>query len=207
LEGALNNKGIVAMYQEDYEQARRLHEENVALARQKNIPDHLAAALGNLGEVLRYLGQYVLAQQALQESLLLLRTLNKKQSLATTIYNLARLAVDMDDLAAAAVYFQECLALHLEVRDPVAVADMLEGIAIWAGRQARPFDCARMFGAAAGLRQTTGTAVPQPERKVQQQMQAEMITAVGEEAFQNAWQQGQMLSLEGALLAAQTILT
>jgi hypothetical protein len=63
-----------------------------------------------------------------------------------------------------------------------------------------------MFGAAAALRQTTGTAVPQPERALHQQIQTEMITAVGEAAFQDMWQKGQALSLEAALMAARTIL-
>jgi predicted ATPase len=206
LRGALNNKGIVAMYQEDYAQARLLQEENVAFARLEENPAHIGAALGNLGEVLRYLGEYEQARQALNESLLLLQNLNNKQALATTTYDLGRLALDMADLPAASTYFQQCLSLHLEVRDPVAVADVLEGVAIWAGRQSRPSACAQMFGAAAALRQTTGTAVPQPERALHQQIQTEMITAVGEAAFQDMWQKGQALSLEAALMAARTIL-
>jgi tetratricopeptide (TPR) repeat protein len=199
-----NNLGIVSMYRGDYERARVLHEENLVLSRQGENPVEIASALGNLGDVLRYLQAHEQAQSVLAESLSLLRQINNKQALATTLYSLGRLAIDTNDLAAAAGCFKECLALYRETQDPVAVADVVEGVALLAGKRKRPFPCARLFGAAEAIRQLTGTAVPHCERAAHQQIQAEMVTAVGETAFQEARQRGRQLTLLEALAAAQS---
>jgi predicted ATPase/DNA-binding SARP family transcriptional activator len=201
-EAAVNNLGIVAMYQGDYERARVLHEENLVLSREEGNPAQIASALGNLGDVFRYLGAFDLAEAALAESLQLLREINNKQALATTLYGLGRLALDIDDVVAAAAYFQESLSLYRETQDPVAVADVVEGVAILAGKRERPFLCAQLFGAAEAIRQLTGTAVPHSERAAHQQIQVEMVTAVGETAFQEARQRGQQMTLLETLAAA-----
>ncbi|HRQ40601.1 MAG TPA: BTAD domain-containing putative transcriptional regulator [Chloroflexota bacterium] len=191
-ESALNNLAIVAMYRGDFAQALAWHEENLALSRERGNDLHIAMALGNLGDVYRYLQQYAQAQTVLTESERLLRAHNNKAALAITLYSQGRLALDRGDLAAAAARFGECLHIYQETPDPVALADVLEGMAMLAGKQARPLRCAQLFGAAAALRERTGTAVPHSERAAQQQIQAEMVTAVGEATFQAAWAEGRI---------------
>lgn len=205
-QSALNNLAIVAMYRGDFQQARVLHEENLSLARAAGHAVHIATALGNLGDVYRYLQVYDRAQTVLLESERLLRQVNNQPSLATTLYSLARLALDTGDLAAAAAYFRECLHIYQETPDPVAAADAIEGVAMLAGKWARPLPGAELFGAAAGLRQQTGTAVPHSERAAQQQIQAEMVTAVGETNFQRAWEQGQARPLTAVIHLALSVL-
>ncbi|MBX3057289.1 MAG: tetratricopeptide repeat protein [Anaerolineae bacterium] len=205
-QSALNNLAIVAMYQGDFQQARVLHEENLSLARAAGNAVHIATALGNLGDVYRYLQVYDRAQMVLQESEHLLRQVNNQPSLATTLYSLARLALDTGDLAAAVAYFRECLHIYQETPDPVAAADAIEGVAMLAGKWARPLPGAELFGAAAGLRQQTGTAVPHSERAAHQQIQAEMVTAVGETDFQRAWEQGRARPLTAVIHLALSVL-
>jgi len=204
--GVINNWGVVAKIQGDFVRARTLQEENLALSRETGNSAHVAAALGNLGDVLRYLQAFAAAEAALTESLSLLREIDNKQALAITLYGLGRLALDRDEIPTAVAYFQESLSLYQVTQDPVAVADVVEGVALLADKQARPLLYAALSGAAAAIRQNTGTAVPQAERQIHAQAEARAQTAVGEAAFQTAWQQGSQMTLREALATTLTLL-
>ncbi|MAT99733.1 MAG: hypothetical protein CL608_21545 [Anaerolineaceae bacterium] len=201
-ENAINNLAIVAMYRGDFQQALAFHQENLSLARERGNAAHIAAALGNLGDVYRYLQAYDKAQAVLDESLALLRQVNNKSALATTLYSLARLTIDTNEFEAAARYFRECLLIYRETQDPVAIADAIEGTAILAGKQDYPLQCAELFGAAAAIRQKTGTAVPHSERATHNLIQANAAEAIGEAHYQDAWQHGQKMTLPESLTAA-----
>lgn len=205
-ETAVNNQGIVAMYRGDFERARALHEDNLILSRERGNAAHIAAALGNYGDVLRYLHDYDTARAALSESLHLLRDIDNRQALAITLYALGRLALDTGEWEEACDCFLECLALYQRNLDPVAVADLMEGVAMLLGKQARPLPCAQLYGAAAAIRRMTGTVMPGCDRDAHAAVQAEAVTAVGETAFQAAWRRGHRMTLQEALATGRGLL-
>jgi hypothetical protein len=81
----------------------------------------------------------------------------------------------------------------------------MEGLAVLASRRGQPVTAARLFGAAAGLRTTSGTA-PRPVNVAWYEPSVVAVReALGAAAFAATWEAGAALSLDEAVAEALAV--
>jgi predicted ATPase/class 3 adenylate cyclase len=195
----LNRQGIIAIMQGDRDRAVALEED--ALARFRELGDTSAAAtvLNNLGVAM---GDFARARPLYEEALALQREVGDIQAIALYLGNLGAGACGQGDHAAAAVYYHEGLTLCAALKDRWNTAFFLDGVAVLAFDCGHPERAARVFGAAAGLREAVGAPLAANERATVEHYVDSTRVALGDEVFTTAWEAGRVLSLEGAIAEA-----
>jgi tetratricopeptide (TPR) repeat protein len=196
----LNNLGGVAGEQGDYLRARVLLEESLALRRALGDQSGIASALNNLANAVADLGNHAQARTLLDESIKILRALKDRRVLANALSSLGRVTRDQDS-AEAAASFRESLQLFHELGDRSGIAECVEGLAGVAVTQ-RPDQAARLFGAAAALREAIGAPLPPAERPRYEETLALARARMGEAAFATLWAEGQAMPLDPAIAYA-----
>jgi predicted ATPase/DNA-binding SARP family transcriptional activator len=136
---ALVAAGVLAFKQADYERAKALLDESLALYRSLEDDEGIARALGELGAVAAGEGDYTRASALYEESRDLYRSLGDTVSLATVLANLGDIALNRGDAEAAARLCEEALALQRESGDKEGAATSLFNLsraALHGGRRA-----------------------------------------------------------------------
>jgi predicted ATPase/class 3 adenylate cyclase/Tfp pilus assembly protein PilF len=126
---ALNGAANLAREQGDYERAKRLHEQGLAIAREQGDARGTAEALNNLGLIALYQGQREAAQRYCQEGLALFRETDDRGGVAGALNNLGNLARERGDPERAARLHRESLALRRELGDRRGIALSLNNLA------------------------------------------------------------------------------
>jgi serine/threonine-protein kinase PknK len=114
-------------------------------------------------------------------------------------------ARDRGDTAPALALLAEGLALVTELGDRRIIALALDGVAGLAIAWGQPERAARLFGAAAALREANGLPVDPAHRAAQGRDVAAARAAVGEDAFATGWASGVALPLPVAIAEATAI--
>ena len=114
---ALNEAGVLAWAQGDYEQAIRYFEECLALRKKLGDKAGIGSALGNLGLVAREQLNPARARAYQEENLALKRELGDKQGIATALSNLGLVATDQGDCDYAIALNEESIALNRELQN------------------------------------------------------------------------------------------
>jgi predicted ATPase/DNA-binding SARP family transcriptional activator len=114
---ALNESGVLAWVQADYEQA--IHSFEACLALKKKVGDKagIGSALGNLGLVAREQLDLPRARAYHEDSLAIKRELGDKQGIATALGNLGLAVADMGEWGSAAALFEESIHLNRELQN------------------------------------------------------------------------------------------
>lgn len=198
----LNNLGAVASEQGDYAGAAQCYEESVALFRDLGDTRFLAIALNNLGDAVRGLGSYERATVLLEESVALQREVGDTYSMASGLRSLARIRHDRGDDTGATALYRESLAVLTQVDDRRQIAECLEGVASIACSGGHPARAARLFGAAAALREAIGAPIPPSECAAYDCWLAGSRAQLGDAAYAAAWALGRALPLEQAVALA-----
>lgn len=120
---ALNGAGWIAVFQGDYEGAKTLLEEGLALYRELEDKDGIASCLAPLGFAAT-LGQRDLdsVPALLDEAMRLKPELTDTRTVANLFIFAGLVSVSEGDLERATASFEEGLALYREVRDPLGVS-------------------------------------------------------------------------------------
>jgi hypothetical protein len=97
---------------------------------------------------------------------------------------------------------QEALALGRKVTNKPWLARGIEHFALIAAATNAPERAARLFGAAAALREQFNATLPPNDREFNARYIAEATALLGREGFSAAWAEGQMLSADDAIAYA-----
>jgi non-specific serine/threonine protein kinase len=200
---SLRELGLVAYEQGDYERAVRLHEQSLALAREYGTTFGLAWSLRALAEAVREQGDLSRARMLLEESLALSRGEDHAWNIARTLASLGSVACEAGEYARASRLYEESLELggrRMGLNHTILLC--LEGLARVAVAQGRMERAARLWGAAAALREDMGWPLPPAKRAEHDHTVAAAREALGEEAYEAAWQRGRELPLEKAITGA-----
>jgi len=127
---ALNAAGTLATYQGDYQAARALHEEGLAIRRELGDRSGIAASLGNLGNVAVNQSDYAAAKALHEESLAIRRELGDRFGIAVRLNNLGNVALAQGDYAAAMALHEEGLAIRRELGDRSGIATSLSNLGL-----------------------------------------------------------------------------
>jgi non-specific serine/threonine protein kinase len=209
----LNAVGGVGLIQGDYDAERTLREESLALYRELGDVNGIAALLMNMGEGARYRGDYNRAHDLYKESLDLFRSLGQPDETGVmyAVANLGQALQHLGKFEQAGVAFLEALTLASETPSYLAAATALAGLSgvILAGLDIssqspahyleRLKRVALLSGLAAGLLERSGRQFEPVDRVDFDHNVATARERLGEELFNEAWEEGQAMTMEQAL--------
>jgi non-specific serine/threonine protein kinase len=118
----MDRAGLMARVQADYEAARSLHEESLAVYRELGWESGIASALGNLANVAVEMGDYEVAGPKLEEALALYRKIGAQRGIANNLTNLAVIDNDQGRFESAKVRLKESVTIYSELGDTSSLA-------------------------------------------------------------------------------------
>lgn len=136
--------GALAWSQGDYQEARTLQEESLALSRKWEDRSGMAASLRSLGMIAYVQCDYAMAHTFFADSLTLFRDEQDKRGAAASIGNLGNVAYVQGDYTSAQTRYEESLALQREVGNTRGIAASLNNLGIVAYEQG-DYESARRF--------------------------------------------------------------
>lgn len=202
---SLFSLGDVAYDQCHLAQAQAYFQEALDRAASWGITDENGTARLNLGRIAKAQGNFALADQHYEESTSLFDHLNAMWGIGEVKFERARLTRAQGDFVLANTYYQESLVLFKEVGGRHFVATCFEGIADLAALQGNHICAARLFGAAATLRETLHAQMAPIHRADYEHKLAEARSDIDPHVWEAAWAEGQMLTLHQAVVEAQTV--
>jgi predicted ATPase/class 3 adenylate cyclase/Tfp pilus assembly protein PilF len=194
----LNNLGNLVHEQGDYSAAWSLLEESMMLAREVGNTGGVAASATNLGHVSMDLGDYDRARDLFQESLKIFQELGSKQGIIDVYCNLSVVAHQQKDYSSELELLQNALLLVQELGGKIGMAECIEGIGAALGLLGYPEDGTRLLAAGHSLRDAISAPLPPRDRTRYANSMAAVQALISEQAFQQAWSEGSVMSPEEA---------
>jgi non-specific serine/threonine protein kinase len=188
--------GLVSLQKGSFEEAGQRFEQCRTLF--EGIQDEAGAATVLLYEGLLacYQENYALAEVRLEQSLPRLRQLGDAVAMARGLLGLAMVARHAADPERARALCTEAFQLAWERGARLEIAQAVEGLAGAACAQGLPLSAARLFGAAAALRESIGASLP-ARSGVDYHHDVDFArTQLGQKAFESAWTTGATLRLD-----------
>jgi predicted ATPase/class 3 adenylate cyclase len=165
-----------------------------------------------LGNIALEEGRHAKATALLEQGLAAAQELTDYVFTGVALQSLGAAAWQQGDAARALALYQASLRLYRDIEDRWGIAECLEGLAeVFSGQMAgeaiaSPLDmqpsmlrAVRLYGAAAGLRESTGNPMTPALQVRHQRAVATLATELGEVVFAAAWEAGRALPLEQAI--------
>jgi hypothetical protein len=118
---------------------------------------------------------------------------------SSALQGLGRVAQSQEDFIAARSFYSEAIVLSQEISNSLTVAQNLSAFATLAAAQNKPELAARLVGAAEAQIPSIRFEMSAKERSEYDQAAAAARTALGEDAFAAAWEEGQKMTLDEAV--------
>jgi predicted ATPase len=125
---ALNAAAVLAWMQGDFEAARALFDESLAIERTLGDTAGVAWSVHHLGHVASEQGEYETAKGLHQESLAIFRELQNQPGIAASLADQANVALKEGDLGAARSFYEESLRISRELGNKVSIAIALNNL-------------------------------------------------------------------------------
>ncbi len=132
---AFNAAGTLARGQSDFEAARTLFSESLALRRELHDKSGVTHALNNLGVVAFDYGDFDTAHSLHEESLAISQEMDDKWGVANAFHNMGRIALECREFGAAQTMYDSCLVTYRALGDRRGVANALTNLGIVAADQ------------------------------------------------------------------------
>jgi predicted ATPase/class 3 adenylate cyclase len=199
LASSLFSLAIVSHYRGDSERATELYEESMDLFREQGDKQSLAYCLNNLAMVVYSQGDLRRAAKLTEEGVGLQRELGARGDVALGLYNLGWIALLENDLGRATDLYRESLSLSWDLGLNPLVQSALEGFALVSGAQGKAERAARLWGAALTLHETKGIPRDTDFLAEADARISAVRLGMGEEAWEQAWHKGRVMTLEEAV--------
>ena len=199
---ALHCLGALARDEGDLDRAQSRSQESLDLFRAAGDTRAASLVLLTLSSVALDRGDLDRARARGEESLALCRAITDQRGIGLALNQQAKIAYAAGAYRQAATLCADSLARsesHGMRREATSCIEVLAAIA---HQQRESEVSARLFGAAAALRQASGTTPPPAERRLYQRVLAAVRTDLGEAAFGAAWAAGQAMPAEQATALA-----
>ena len=198
---AHNFLGFASWLRGDYERA--IAECTVARAGFQALGDveGIVWSLLSLGAVARIQGQDERAAALLEQSLLRSEGIGFREGVAWALEQRGLLAADRGDPDAERL-LRRSLELHRELRDRWRTCSVLDDLAVLALAGGQAARGTALLAAAQALREVIGTVVAPCEQAQHEATTSGARAALGDDAFEAAWQRGLLAPLDDLLAAA-----
>ena len=196
---SLNHIGRLPHVRRDWMRATGLFEEALDFYREIGDEEGVASTLNNLGLVAYDRGEYERAIHLHEESCSIHAALGTRLGSGIGRYDLGNALYGVCEHGRAGEAYQEALRLLLGAGDKALIAFCLEGLGRVALAEGQPERAIRLWGAADKLRSAIQAPLPPPDRPLHERTAAHARGALGESAFQAAWEAGQRMTLEEAV--------
>ena len=196
---SLKDLGNLSIEHGEYDNARTLYEQSLALHRKVGNDVEIAATLNNLGVVGRLQQNWDESIAELSESVRLFKEIGDQQGIARGELNLGMAHLGAGDAKKAAQLCRESLILWRELGGKWDIIDCFEDLGSIAASREDPAMAARMYGAAAALRDNVG-ATPSPYEQVLIDDYLKKARAtLGDGSFERAWNEGHEMTFDQAI--------
>jgi predicted ATPase/Tfp pilus assembly protein PilF len=199
---ALNCLGNAAVYRGDNASAREFFDQALAAFHAVEDQWSIALACANLGWVAYASGDTKLARSWYSHSLSLCRTVGDQRGIANALSNMGRVAFKEGDLPAATGFIEEALLLVRRIGERRAVAECLEELAAVAAADGELLRAARLYAAAAMLRETLGAPLWPTEAQAQQEVLEGVRAGLSAHQLEEAWAEGRRMTTDEAVSLA-----
>jgi DNA-binding CsgD family transcriptional regulator len=186
--------GHVALKSNNLARARQLFEEVRTHAVAEG-PMMLALTTASLGQIAMAMGDLDAAQQLFEQALALHQAESGPTGIAFGHLYIGQVSLAQGDHLRAARFFREAMVRFAARAGPNSAVRAIEGFA-GAVATHRPERAARLLGATAAMREGDDWPRDQLEVPVYERTVATVRTALGEAAFEAAWNAGTQLSWE-----------
>ena len=199
---ALHGMGCVAQYQGDLQRALSYFKQCLELARELRHADGIALVLNSLGSLAYRRGKYAQASAYYRESEQIWRRLGRKAVTALVLREQGFIALRQSEIGRAARLLTEGLVLAQQLRRTRTIVPGLVGLAAVACEFGEYASAVRLLGA-------VSTQLSQSSQVLDVMIQTDYENAVAfaktnleAVTFDQAWTEGEALSLEQAVLEA-----
>jgi len=200
---ALNNLGAQALERGDVEQAVALWAQAGDLAISVDDQFHGAMAKHNLAEVGTRQGDFAGAADLYDDALAVFRTVGDPWYIAGALRGRALTALKQGDYARAETAIQESLTIARQLGENHWIAEDLEALAALAEVAQKDDRATTLLSAADSLRRRIGTPAQHLEIRDQCELLEALHARMVDEAFDRAWQRGQLLTTIEAIHLAR----
>jgi len=195
--------GRLALQEGEIEEAELLWQDGLASYRAAGDMWGVMASLGDLGEAVLRRGDLQAARPLLDESLDLARNMKDKWRIAQCLATLGQLAAIQGDLERARRLHHGALGVRREIGERVGLADSLEDLALLAGADGEHSTQMRVLGAVDALRSELGVPLRPLREQARAEPVAEAVRSLGEEGARDAYREGGLLGVDGAVALVQ----
>jgi tetratricopeptide (TPR) repeat protein len=157
--------------------------------------------LANFGSLLRTEGDFDRARRLLQEAVALAGAEGAPWERASSLHELGCISRDLGDFESAHEHFVESLGLFSRLGVLSSAAVVLEALASIAAAE-HPQRSVRLYGAAAELRRVSDTRALPVDVASHERTLSTIREALGDDAFETAFESGRRLTPEAALAEA-----
>ncbi len=202
----LNSLGITHRHRGDLDTARSMFEDSLTIARELGDDSMIAVRLANLGNLEIEAGNLDRAAQMLREALVLYQT----ESYPLGVANAQKWLASASLLAGRAPEARDLLSGTFDYvvssGDPELLANILEASACIAAELGEGQRAARLAGAAAGIRDTGGMPIPEPDAALLERFLGPARAKVPHETWNAELAAGRALTQEqaGTLLVSSS---
>jgi len=190
------NLAVALLGRRQYADAERLLVECVKVWRSLGDDYRLAISLGNLAIAVYERGDFDRAVSLREETLALARSIGDSFLLSEALNDQGRAECRDGKLQSAEASFLESLTLARELADPAATIWALEGFAELAAAKHSHERAITILGAASRAREEIGLRISPHEEREHTRVTAAARAALGDAAFDQAWREGNAMSLE-----------
>jgi predicted ATPase/DNA-binding CsgD family transcriptional regulator len=183
----------------DYEREKLLYEEGIALSREMGSASMLGTFLIRRGYVYLLEGDHERATALNEAAAELYRKRGYRGGLQYALDNLGWAALVREDHERAKALHEESLVLCKEMDDKVVGSESLEGLACSAASRGEAQRAARLFGAAATLREAVGYQQRPRVRSLREPYLAAARPRLSEAEWEVAFAEGRNMGLEEAV--------
>ena len=196
---ALINLSAPAMEFGDYDLAFARLEAGLAAARAVGETEAASLALHNLGCLAWLRGEFHTSQQRAEEALALAQAEGWDWLVPSILVNYGLATADLGDFDRAAALLREGLELGHARGNLWDVGTALEGLARVRAGTGRARQAAKLFGAAAALRDETGIPQSPTDRAYYEPFLTALREELGADTFAAAWSDGRSMSWQAAM--------
>lgn len=189
----------------DHERAAPLIEDALDAYRRIGHQRGVAAAMTQLALTVDRLGQQQRAEGLLREVLTLYRDSGDGHGLAWTLAYLGFIQLNRGELTSAVGYLMEALALFDQMNDHASIGLAMPALAAALLALRDPSSAVRLLGVASAVREQLATSIPPFLRPEYDRAVTAARAALGDDAFRDAWAQGEATPVDEAVAFAASV--